>query len=81
MLRGPDWCGAVAVAEGPAHLLEELDYAPLVIAPEKIICVGQNYRNHILERGRELPSHPTIFAKYSRALIGECRNVCRREKA
>jgi len=38
--------------------------------PEKIICVGLNYRQHILEMGRELPEHPTLFAKYATALIG-----------
>jgi acylpyruvate hydrolase len=47
-----------------------LDYAPLVGRPEKVICVGLNYRNHILEMGRDLPQFPTLFAKYSRALIG-----------
>jgi acylpyruvate hydrolase len=38
--------------------------------PGKIICVGLNYRNHILEMGRELPEFPTLFAKYPEALIG-----------
>ena len=47
-----------------------LDYAPLVPHPEKTVCVGLNYRSHILEMGRELPEHPTLFAKYSSALIG-----------
>ncbi|MFG1708185.1 fumarylacetoacetate hydrolase family protein [Nonomuraea sp. M3C6] len=70
VLRRPDWRSAAAVADGPAHPLDGLDYAPLVTAPEKIVCVGQNYRNHILEMGRELPDHPTLFAKYSRSLIG-----------
>jgi acylpyruvate hydrolase len=48
----------------------ELDYAPLVPRPDKIVCVGLNYRNHILETGREPPEYPTLFAKYSAALVG-----------
>ncbi|MGH9045912.1 MAG: fumarylacetoacetate hydrolase family protein, partial [Acidimicrobiales bacterium] len=36
----------------------------------KIICVGLNYRNHILEMGRDLPEYPTLFAKFRSALIG-----------
>jgi acylpyruvate hydrolase len=44
--------------------------APVVPEPRKIICVGLNYRHHILEMGRELPSHPTLFAKYALALTG-----------
>ena len=38
--------------------------------PDKILCVGLNYRNHILEMGRELPDYPTLFAKYTSSLIG-----------
>jgi 2-keto-4-pentenoate hydratase/2-oxohepta-3-ene-1,7-dioic acid hydratase in catechol pathway len=38
--------------------------------PGKIFCVGLNYRTHILEMGRELPGHPTLFAKFPEALIG-----------
>ena len=36
----------------------------------KIVCVGLNYRNHILEMGRDLPEHPTLFSKYADTLIG-----------
>jgi acylpyruvate hydrolase len=47
------------------------DFAPVVTNPGKIICQGLNYRNHILEMGHELPSHPTLFAKFREALIGD----------
>jgi acylpyruvate hydrolase len=50
--------------------LDGLDYAPLILRPEKIICVGLNYRNHILEMGHELPAFPTLFAKFAPTLIG-----------
>lgn len=55
---------------GRTHPVDTLDYAPLVPNPGKIICLGLNYRAHILETGRELPSHPTLFAKYADALVG-----------
>jgi acylpyruvate hydrolase len=38
--------------------------------PGKIICVGHNYREHILEMGRGLPEFPVIFAKFSNTIIG-----------
>ncbi|MGZ4619735.1 MAG: fumarylacetoacetate hydrolase family protein, partial [Frankiaceae bacterium] len=50
--------------------LDEVDDAPVVPRPEKIFCVGLNYRHHILEMGRDVPAHPTIFAKYARSLTG-----------
>ncbi|SEH02176.1 acylpyruvate hydrolase [Nonomuraea solani] len=45
-------------------------YAPVVPRPGKIICVGLNYRNHILEMGRDLPEYPTLFSKYADTLVG-----------
>lgn len=41
-----------------------------VTQPGKIICVGHNYREHILEMGRELPSNPVLFAKFANTVIG-----------
>ncbi|MHB1536655.1 MAG: fumarylacetoacetate hydrolase family protein, partial [Acidimicrobiales bacterium] len=69
-LGDPAWRDRAAAAEGPEHALADLDYAPLVGRPDKIICVGLNYRHHILEMGRELPEHPMLFAKYRSALVG-----------
>jgi acylpyruvate hydrolase len=46
------------------------ELAAVVPRPRKIVCVGLNYRNHILEMGRELPAFPTLFAKFDRTLAG-----------
>jgi acylpyruvate hydrolase len=62
-----DWAAGV---EGPRPPLADHDYAPLVPSPDKIVCVGLNYRSHILEMGGEVPEHPTLFAKFRSALIG-----------
>jgi acylpyruvate hydrolase len=70
LLLRPDWRAHAAAADGPRHTLADLDYAPLVPRPEKIVCVGLNYRTHIQEMGRELPEYPTLFAKFSRSLVG-----------
>jgi acylpyruvate hydrolase len=70
LLTDPDWKAIAARADGPAHDAPALDYAPLVPRPDKVVCVGLNYRNHILEMGHDLPEHPTLFAKYSSALVG-----------
>ncbi|WP_428911528.1 fumarylacetoacetate hydrolase family protein [Niallia sp. Krafla_26] len=37
--------------------------------PEKIVCVGLNYREHIEEMGREIPTIPVVFAKYNNTII------------
>jgi acylpyruvate hydrolase len=38
--------------------------------PGKVICAGLNYADHITELGRDLPSHPTLFAKFADTLTG-----------
>ena len=52
------------------HQLSEVKLAAPVLNPGKIVCVGQNYREHILEMKRELPKIPVVFAKFSNTLIG-----------
>jgi acylpyruvate hydrolase len=75
LLEQPDWTGRAAAAAGPSHPVAGLDYAPLIPVPEKIICVGLNYRDHILEMAMDLPRYPTMFAKYAPALVGAYDDV------
>ncbi|MCH6265347.1 fumarylacetoacetate hydrolase family protein [Neobacillus citreus] len=41
-----------------------------ILNPGKIICVGHNYRDHIVEMGRDLPTYPVLFAKFANTVIG-----------
>lgn len=52
----------VAAAADQAELL------PPVTDPQKIICIGLNYRAHAAEAGQEAPPVPTFFAKFANAL-------------
>jgi acylpyruvate hydrolase len=67
--------------ETPIELLEDpsLDTAaavpyadvklrPVIPRPEKIICVGLNYKSHIQETGREDSDYPVLFGKFPGAL-------------
>ncbi len=70
LLAHPEWRQLAGGRGTRARRLEEVDLAPLVPHPSKIFCVGHNYTSHILEMGHELPSHPTLFAKFARTLTG-----------
>lgn len=71
LLAEPDWQERARAADGPRHTdIAPSRWAPPVLRPSKIVCVGLNYRNHILEMGRELPQYPTLFTKFAEALIG-----------
>jgi acylpyruvate hydrolase len=50
--------------------LNEVKVEAPVPAPGKMICVGHNYREHILEMGRELPPYPVVFAKFANTIVG-----------
>jgi 2-keto-4-pentenoate hydratase/2-oxohepta-3-ene-1,7-dioic acid hydratase in catechol pathway len=50
--------------------LEEVHLRPPVSKPEKIICLGLNYRDHALEAGMDIPPEPVFFAKYNNSLNG-----------
>ncbi|MFN8346965.1 MAG: fumarylacetoacetate hydrolase family protein [Spirosomataceae bacterium] len=49
---------------------DRIEFLPAVANPQKIICVGHNFRTHILEMNREIPKYAMIFAKYSNVLAG-----------
>jgi acylpyruvate hydrolase len=66
----PDAIGRAAQVSGPEHALDGADFAPVVREPGKIVCVGVNYADHIAEMQREPPAYPTLFAKFTDALIG-----------
>ena len=44
--------------------------------PEKIICIGLNYRNHAIESGMEVPKEPIIFMKAPNTIVGPHDDVC-----
>ncbi|MBP2472302.1 acylpyruvate hydrolase [Crossiella equi] len=62
-------------APGPDVLTGPLDLAPVIPRPGKLLCVGLNYRTHILEMGRPIPEHPTLFAKFADALVGPTDDI------
>jgi len=52
------------------HALNTVKVGAPVPKPGKIFAVGHNYKEHILEMGRQLPSHPVLFAKFGNTVIG-----------
>jgi 2-keto-4-pentenoate hydratase/2-oxohepta-3-ene-1,7-dioic acid hydratase in catechol pathway len=62
---------AAAEISGSRSLaLAEVELEPPVPNPDKIICIGLNYRAHAAEAGIEPPDGPTFFAKFRNALAG-----------
>jgi acylpyruvate hydrolase len=70
LLVTTDWLDRAQSANEEIEPVDGRAYAPLIPNPGKIVCVGLNYRNHILEMGRELPEYPTLFSKFADTLVG-----------
>ncbi len=53
-----------------ATTIEAAHLGPPIPDPDKIICLGLNYRSHAEEAGFKVPTVPILFAKYRNALTG-----------
>src|SRR5579885_3202535 len=49
--------------------LKEVKLLAPIPRPPKFICVGLNYRDHAIESNMPIPERPTIFSKFSNAVI------------
>lgn len=75
LLATGEWQRIAAEATGPSFSAEGVVFLPPVTSPSKTLCIGLNYRKHILEMGRELPEHPSVFAKFAETLTGPYSEV------
>ena len=66
-----------ADASGRTHALKDISFLPLIPNPDKIICVGANYRPHIEEMGRGVPDYPVLFVRFPGSLVGHRQNILR----
>lgn len=66
VLAKAPWLHATHAGE-TLSLAEVTRVAP--VAPQKILCVGRNYRSHAKELGNEVPVEPMLFYKPSSSLL------------
>src|SRR5919198_4145524 len=58
----------VEAVEEEGAPVEGVPLPPPISRPNKVICIGLNYRSHAEEQGAEPPETPTFFAKFGNAL-------------
>ena len=61
---------AKASSSGERYFIpeEKAAFGPCVTDPEKIVCIGLNYRRHAAETNNPVPKLPILFNKYNSAL-------------
>ena len=55
----------------------DLHLLPVIPNPNKIICVGLNYGEHVRETGRELTENPALFVRMSESQVGHGQDIVR----
>ena len=75
---------AGALDQAKKHLSETPDYQdsdvtwlPVIPNPDKIICVGLNYQEHVVETGRDNTEQPAIFLRLPESQTGHKQPIVR----
>ena len=55
----------------------DLHLLPVIPNPNKIICVGLNYGEHVRETGRELTENPALFVRMPDSQVGHGQDIVR----
>jgi len=62
---------------GTSHDADSVCCLPPIPNPDKIICIGVNYRPHIEEMGRDVPEHPVVFVRFAGSQTGHRQPLVR----
>jgi 2-keto-4-pentenoate hydratase/2-oxohepta-3-ene-1,7-dioic acid hydratase in catechol pathway len=76
--------GGNALAEAAKHAGETPDYQtsdiawlPVIPNPDRILCVGLNYQDHVVETGRDNTEQPAIFIRLPESQVGHKQPLLR----
>ena len=72
-----DQAAKALVSHKPDLKFADLHLLPVITNPNKIVCVGLNYADHVRETGRELTESPALFLRMSESQIGHGQNIVR----
>jgi 2-keto-4-pentenoate hydratase/2-oxohepta-3-ene-1,7-dioic acid hydratase in catechol pathway len=75
---------ANAFADAEKHAGSAADYTesdvtwlPVIPNPDKIVCVGLNYQDHVVETGRDNTEQPAIFLRLPESQVGHKQPLLR----
>lgn len=55
---------------GESLNISDVQFLPVIPNPDKVLCVGVNYRPHIEEMGRPIPDYPVVFVRFPGSQTG-----------
>jgi 2-keto-4-pentenoate hydratase/2-oxohepta-3-ene-1,7-dioic acid hydratase in catechol pathway len=66
---------AAARPDAVCHPTGQVRLLAPVPDPQKVVCIGLNYRDHAAESGAPIPAEPVLFSKFPTALLGHEQSI------
>ncbi len=74
---GLDEVAALAAGAAPDTTLDAVTLLPVIPDPDKIVCAGMNYKDHVEEFDREMPENVTLFVRLTNTLVAHGDDIVR----
>jgi len=68
---------ARALTSGDGREYGPAEIGPAVPSPERILCLGLNYSEHVLEGGRDMPTFPDAFVRSRETVLAPYADLVR----
>jgi len=64
-------------SEAADYKQSDITFLPVIPNPDKIVCVGLNYQDHVVETGRDNTEQPAIFLRLPESQVGHRQPIVR----
>ena len=68
---------AKQLSSAPDYKESDVTWLPVIPNPDKIVCVGLNYQDHVVETGRDNTEQPAIFLRLNESQVGHKQQILR----
>ncbi len=65
------------LSQAPDYPASDVTWLPVIPNPDKIVCVGLNYQEHVVETGRDNTEQPAIFLRLPESQVGHRQPILR----
>jgi 2-keto-4-pentenoate hydratase/2-oxohepta-3-ene-1,7-dioic acid hydratase in catechol pathway len=65
------------LSAAPDYQASDVTWLPVIPNPDKIVCVGLNYQDHVVETGRDNTEQPAIFLRLNESQVGHKQPIIR----
>ena len=72
-----DEVAALAAGAAPDTTMDAVTLLPVIPNPDKIVCAGMNYKDHVEEFDREMPDNVTLFVRLTNTLVAHGDDIVR----